>query len=169
MNSKPNFSTIIITYGLKKLLKLAFVSILVTKNSFVYEGMYIVCFCLYLWDPLNEDASNHILSLFGKLSMRRGARAWFLDVWICSANVCEYWMIFSLKIKLNHSKNIWRNWNVPLVLLETSWWVGSNIIYLLNFGFKMWEILILKCFLQLKIEINSKKPSFGRKYQLKMW
>jgi hypothetical protein len=27
---------------------------------------------------------------------------------------------FSLKIKLNHSRKILRNWNVPLVLLERS-------------------------------------------------
>jgi len=43
------------------------------------------------------------LHVFGKLSMRRGAWAWFHDVWICDAKVLEYLMIFSLKIKLNHS------------------------------------------------------------------
>jgi hypothetical protein len=31
----------------------------------------------------------------------------------------------------------------------------------------MWEILILKWFLLLKIEINSQKPGFGRKNQLR--
>jgi hypothetical protein len=36
---------------------------------------------------------------------------------------------------------------MPLVLLETSWWVGFNVIYLIRFGFRMWEILILKWFL----------------------
>jgi len=29
-------------------------------------------FVLYLWDPPNQDASDHILGLFGKLSRRRG-------------------------------------------------------------------------------------------------
>jgi hypothetical protein len=35
---------------------------------------------------------------------------------------------------------------VPLVLLERSWWAGINGIYLVRFGFGMWEILILKWF-----------------------
>jgi hypothetical protein len=43
------------------------------------------------------------LGLFGKLSRRRGAWAWFHDVRICGAKVLEYEMISSLKIKLNHS------------------------------------------------------------------
>ncbi len=54
-----------------------------------------------------------------------------------------------------------------LVLLERSWWEGFNGIYLVRFGFRMWEILIfLKWFLSLKIQINSKKTRFwkeGRK------
>jgi hypothetical protein len=56
-------------------------------------------------------------------------------------------MISSLKIKLNHSWKFWRNWNVPLLLLETFWWLGFNRIYLVKIGFKMWEILIFKWFL----------------------
>jgi len=57
---------------------------------------------------------------------------------------------------------------VPLVLLERSWWcAGFNGIYWVRFGFKMWEILILKWFLPLKIQINSKKPGFGKKNQLR--
>jgi hypothetical protein len=59
-------------------------------------------------------------------------------------------MIFSLKTKLNGSGKFRRNWNVQLVFLETSWWAGFNGIYLIRFGFKMWEILILKWFLLLK-------------------
>jgi hypothetical protein len=31
-----------------------------------------------------------VLGVFGKLSMRRGARAWFHDVWTCGAKVLEY-------------------------------------------------------------------------------
>jgi len=92
--------------------------------------------------------------------MRRGAWAWFHDVWTCGAKVLEYWMIFSLKIKLNCSWKFRRNWNVPLVLLERSWWAGFYEIHLIRFGFRMWEILIFKWFLQLKIQINSRKPRF---------
>jgi len=52
-----------------------------------------------------------------------------------------------------------RNWNVTLVLLERSWWAGFNGIYLVRFGFR---ILILKWFLPLKIQINSKKTRFWK-------
>jgi hypothetical protein len=129
------------------------------------EGSLFLLFCLYLWDPLNQDASDRVLDLFGKLSKRRGA----YGVWTCGIEVLEYWMSSSLKIKLNHSWKFWRNWNVPLVLLERSWWAGSNGIYLVRFGFRMWEILIFNWFLPVKIQINSKKPSFGRKNQLRTW
>jgi hypothetical protein len=47
-----------------------------------------------------------------------------------------------------------------MVLLERSRWVGFNGIYLVRLGFKMWEILIFKWFLLLKIQINSNKPGF---------
>jgi hypothetical protein len=30
--------------------------------------------------------------------MRRGAWAWFHDVWTCGAKVLEYWIIFALKV-----------------------------------------------------------------------
>jgi hypothetical protein len=104
-----------------------------------------------------------------KALTRRGAWAWFHDVWNCSAKVLEYWMISSLKINLNLGWKLQRNWNVPLVLLERSWWAGFNGINLVRFGFRMWEILIFKWFLLLKIQINSKKPGFGRKNQLRAW
>jgi hypothetical protein len=85
-----------------------------------------------LWKALDEEG---------------GAWAWFHDIWTCSAKVLEYWMIFSLKIKLSRSWNFWRNWNVPWVLLERSWWTGFNEVYLIKFGFRMWEILIFQWFI----------------------
>ncbi len=112
---------------------------------------------------MNQDASDCVISVFRKLSMRRDAWAWFHDVWTCGAKVLEYWMICSLEIKLNHSWKFWKNWNLPLVLLERYWSAGFIGIYLVRFGFRMWEILILKWLLLLKIQINSKKPGFGRK------
>jgi len=110
-------------------------------------------FILYLWDPLNHHAFDCILALFWKLWKKRGATwaYWFTNVWTCNAKVLEYWMISSLKIKLSPSWKFQRNWNVPLVLLERSWWAGFNGIYLVRFGFRMWEILILKWYLPLKI------------------
>jgi hypothetical protein len=35
------------------------------------------------------DTSNCILGLFGKLLRRRGALAWFHDVWTCIAKVLD--------------------------------------------------------------------------------
>jgi len=75
-------------------------------------------------------------------------------------------MISSLKIKFNCSWKFQRYWNVPL---ERSWWSGFNGIYFVKFGFRMWEILILKWFLPLKIQINFKKPGFERTNQLRTW
>jgi len=113
-------------------------------------------------DSPNWDASDHVLGLFGKHSTRRGAWAWFHDDCTCDTKVLEYWMISSLKIKLNRSWNFWRNWIVPLMLLERSRWAGFNGIYLVRFGFRMWEILIFKWFQPLKIQINSQKPGFKK-------
>jgi hypothetical protein len=81
----------------------------------------------------------------------------------------NYWMISSLKIKLNCSWKFPRNWNVPLVFLERSWWAGWNGIHFLRFGFRMWGVLIFKWFLPLKIQRNFQKPGFGRKNQLRTW
>jgi hypothetical protein len=96
------------------------------------------------------------------LSTRMGAWAWFHDVWTCNAKVLEYWMISSLKIKLNCSWKFQRNWNVPLVLLERSWWAGFIGIYLVRFGFRMWEILILKWFLPLENSNKFQKNRFWK-------
>ncbi len=107
-------------------------------NLSMKQGSLFVLFCLYLWDPPNLDASDPILGLFGKLRRRRrDAWAWWLhDVWTCGAKVLEYWMFFSLQINLNRSWKFRRNWNVPLVFLERSWWAGFNGIYLVRFGFR---------------------------------
>jgi hypothetical protein len=127
------------------------------KTLGIYLWRKVVClFCLYLWDPPNQDASDCDLGFFGKLLRRRGVWAWCHGIWTCSVEVFEYWMIFSLKIKLNRSWIIWRNWNVPLVLLKRYWWAGFNRIYLVRFGFRICKILILKWFLLLKFKWISK-------------
>ncbi len=113
-------------------------------------GCFRLC-CWCLWKALDEEGCMGLVPC--------------LDLWCKSS--C--WMIFYLKIELNRSFNFWRNWNVPLMLLERSWWAGFNGIYLVRFGFRMWYILILKWFLPLKIQINSKNPSFERKNQLRTW
>jgi hypothetical protein len=129
----------------------------------------LFCFVLYLWDQPNQDASDCVLGLFGKLLMRKSSSAWLHDIWTCDAKVLEYWMIFSLKIKLNCSWKFQRSWNLSLVFLERTWWAEFNGIFWVGFGFRMWEIFIFKWYLLMKIQINSKKPGFGRKNQLRTW
>jgi hypothetical protein len=109
-------------------------------------GCFRSC-CWCLWKALNEEGCM-------------GLVPWCLDL-RCKSS----WILndFFTKIKLNHGWKFQRNWNVPLVLVEKSWWAGFNRIYLIRFGFRMWDILIFKWFLLLKIQINSKKPGFGRK------
>jgi len=80
----------------------------------------VYLFVWYRWDPQNQDASDHVLDLFRKLSRRRGASAWFHGIWTSGVEVLEYWKNFSLKIKLNPSWNFGKNWNVALVLLGRS-------------------------------------------------
>jgi hypothetical protein len=45
-------------------------------------------------------------------------------------------------IKLNHSWNFWRNWNVSLVLLErSSSWAGfKRNLFDKDLDFRMWEL-----------------------------
>jgi hypothetical protein len=140
------------------------------EDIFIYLWRKIVClFCFVLIRSTKLGCFKSCCCLFGKLSMRQGASAWFHGIWTCGAKVLEYWMIFSLKIKLNTSCKFRRNWDVPLVFLERSWWARFNGIYLVRFGFRMWEILIFKWFLPPKFQINSKKSGFGRKNQLRTW
>jgi hypothetical protein len=98
-----------------------------------------------------------MLQIVFLVSLESSPQGGFHDIWTCGAIVLEFWMNSSLKIKLNHSWKYRRNWNVPLVFLERSWWAGFNEIYLVRFGFRMWEILISKWFLSLKIQINSRE------------
>jgi hypothetical protein len=129
----------------------------------------LFCFVLYLWDPPKPGCFRSCSwSLWKALDDEgcMGLVPWRLDL---RCKVLEYWMISSLKINLNCSWKFRRNWTVPLVLLERSWWAEFNGIYLVRFGFRIWEILIFKWFLPLKIQINSKKLGFGRKNQLRTW
>jgi hypothetical protein len=85
-----------------------------------------------------------------------------IDVWTCGAKVLEYWMISSLKIKLNCSWKFRRNWNLPLVLSEKSWQAVFNGIYLVRFGFRIWEILIFMWFLTAENSNKFQKTRFWK-------
>ncbi len=145
-----------------KFFKILCNSILIIIIFIIYLWSKVLCFVSYLWNPLNQNASDFIPGFLGKLSKKRGALAWFHGIWTCGAKVLEYWIIFSLKIKLNFSWKCQRNWNVPLVLLERSWWARFNGIYLVRFGFRLWDLLTFKWFLLLKIQMNSKKTKFWK-------
>ncbi len=50
------------------------------------------CLFVLFLDPLNQDALDRVLGVFGKLLMIKGGvhGLWFHDVWTCSAEVLEY-------------------------------------------------------------------------------
>jgi hypothetical protein len=133
------------------------------------QGSLFVCFVLFCTNEIHWTGMLQISLESSEEEGCRGALAWVHGIWTYHVKVLEYWMIFSLKIKLNCSWKFRRNWNVSWVLLERSWWEGFNGIYLVRFEFRMWEILIFKWFLLLKIHINSKKPGSEKKNQLRTW
>jgi hypothetical protein len=77
------------------------------QATVVYLWRKVVClFCLYLWDPPNQDASDHILGLVDKLSRgRRGAWAWVHGVLDLQCKSSWILIDFFLKIKWNCSWN----------------------------------------------------------------
>jgi hypothetical protein len=121
----------------------------------IYLWRKVVCFVLFVVMRSTELGCFRSCSWCLWKALHKEHGLGFHGVWTCGANVLEYWMISSLKIQLNCSWKFRRNWNVPLVLLERHWRAGFNGIYLVRFGFRMWEILILKWFQPLKIQINS--------------
>jgi hypothetical protein len=96
----------------------------------LYEARLFVCFVCTSEIHQTGMLQIVILDLFGS---SRGGWVRQLGSMTCNAKILEYWMISSLKIRLNRSWKSRRNWNVPLVLLERSWWVGCNGIYLVRF------------------------------------
>jgi len=70
-----------------------------TLYIYIFHYLFIVCLlCLYPWDPLNQDASDCILSLFGKLLRRRGASAWSHGVWTWGAKVLKHGPVFTFSL-----------------------------------------------------------------------
>jgi hypothetical protein len=122
------------------------------------EGSLFFLFCSLIMRSTELGCFRSLSWCLSKALDKEGCMGlvpWRLDLQCKSSWI---WMISSLKITLNRSWNFQRNWNVPLVLLERSWWAGFNGIYLVRFGFRMWEILILKWFRLLKIQTKFKKP-----------
>ncbi len=137
----------------------------------IYLWRKVVCFVFFCSYEIDQTGMFHIVFLVSWESSRWGGvhglgSMMFGLVMQKFLNI--EWFLHKNKNK-NHSWKFWRNWNVPLVFLERSWWVRFNGIHLVKFGFSMLELLIFELFLSLKIQINSEKPSFGRKNQLRTW
>jgi hypothetical protein len=96
----------------------------------IYEGRLFVLFCSY---EIHRTGMFQMVFLVSLESSRRGAVHGLgsTTFGLAGQKFFEYWTISSLKIKLNLSWQVHRNWNVPLVLLERSWWAGFN-------GIKIW-------------------------------
>ncbi len=138
----------------------------VLRGHLIYLWRKVVCFVLYLWDPLNRDVWDPVLGGLWKKALVHGLGSMVFGLAVQKLLNIEWFFHW----KLNCSWKFWRGWNVPLVLLERAWWTGFNGIYLVRFGFKMWEILILKLISAgCKFKWNPKKPGFGRKNQLRTW
>ncbi len=137
----------------------------------IYPWRKVFCFVLFCNYEIHSTRMLQVVFLVSLESSRQGMHG--LGSITFGLGVQKFLHIeWCLHWKLNWFVAGWkfrRNWNVPLVLLEWSWWAGFNGIYLVRFGFRMWELLILKWFLLLKIQINSKKPGFGPKNQLRTW
>jgi hypothetical protein len=74
------------------------------KITNIYLWRKVVClFCFVLFVLMRSTELGCFKSHSWSLLRRRGALACFHGVWICDVKVFEYWMISSLKIKLNCS------------------------------------------------------------------
>jgi len=60
--------------------------------------MKVVCFVLYT-KVSQSMASCHIIGIFGKLLVIKGALTWIESVWSYSVEAIDYWTIFSMKMK----------------------------------------------------------------------
>jgi len=142
---------------------------LIWSLCLVYLWRKVVClFCSY---EIHQTRMLQIVFLVSlESSWRVGLqRLGSMTFGLSSAKVLEYWMIFSLKIKLNRSWNFKRNWKVPLVFdgkisMSRILWNLFGKIWIQNVG-----DTDFKWFLPLKIQINSKKPGFERKNHLRTW
>jgi hypothetical protein len=88
-----------------------FVLFCFVSMRFTKWGCFRLCsWCL--WKALNEEGCAWAWSMTFRLVMQK-----------------------LLNIKWFFQWKFRRNWNVPLVLFERSWWAGFNGIYLVRFGF----------------------------------
>jgi hypothetical protein len=72
----------------------------------IYQMIYlrrkVVCFVV-MRSTKPGCFTDRVLGVFGKLSTRRDAWAWFHDIWTCGTKVLELLNDFFTGIKLNRS------------------------------------------------------------------
>jgi hypothetical protein len=122
------------------------------------QGCLFVClFVLFCFVPMRSTKSGWFRShswFFRKLS-RRSASAWFHGVWTCGVKVLEYWMISSLKIKLNHIE-VLEYWMISSLKIKLNhievleYWMISSLKIKLNHI----EVLEYWMIFSLKIKLN---------------
>jgi hypothetical protein len=78
------------------------------NNLSMKEGS-LICFVLFCSYEIHRTRMLQIVFLVG-FSTRRGAWAWFHDVWTCCAKVLEYWMISLLKLNQIVAENFGGIW-----------------------------------------------------------
>jgi hypothetical protein len=116
----------------------------------IYLWRKVVCFALYCSYEIHQTGMLQIVFLVSLESSWRGggAWAWFYDIFglVVQKFLNIDWMISSLKIlKINRSWKFWEELECAFgVLGKILMSTGFNGIYLVTFGFKMWEILNLK-------------------------
>jgi hypothetical protein len=66
-------------------------------------------------------------------------------------------------LSFNSSMKIW---DLPLMLLERSWWVGFSGIYFVSSGLRMWNISKFKWILSPQIQIITKNQNFETKFSI---
>jgi hypothetical protein len=72
--------------------------------------------------------------------MGKDAPTWFETLWSYGVKIIDYWSIFSMKFKSNGIGIL----GVISVFLESPWWVKFNRVYFINFGAKVWKILVFE-------------------------
>jgi hypothetical protein len=82
----PNATSVMVLAGL------LFASSLCVKKNIYLSMKEVVCFVLFCSCEIHQTGmlSDRVLGVFGKLLTRRGAWAWFHDIWTCGTKVLEY-------------------------------------------------------------------------------
>jgi hypothetical protein len=131
---------------------------LILYGRYIYLWSKVVCFVCVLscWDVPNYNATCHILGIFEKLLMSRGASTWFEIVWNYGVESIDCWTNFPMKINLNQNWKLY--WNLRCFWCcwkGLAWQVRFNRVYFTILKAKVWKkILIFELILLMEIKIS---------------